>query len=75
MSDKKRVDVLEKIPSGIEGFDDITGGDRTTVAEWFYSDADGSMGFEQYEESVPPPVLAWFESEATRRLPPRSDAV
>ena len=35
MSDKKRVDVLEKISSGIEGFDDVTGGGlplrRTTL--------------------------------------------
>jgi len=35
MSDKKRADVLEKIPSGIEGFDDITSGGfprrRTTL--------------------------------------------
>ncbi len=35
MSDKKRAEVLEKIPSGIEGFDDITGGGlplrRTTL--------------------------------------------
>lgn len=36
----------------------------------FYSDADGSMEFEQYRQDVPAEVRAWFEEEARRRLPP-----
>jgi hypothetical protein len=40
----------------------------------FYSDADGSFEFERDRADVPPAVAAWFQEEARRRLPPRSDA-
>lgn len=35
--------------------DDATAGRRETLAEWFYSYADGSMGLEQYEGNIPSP--------------------
>ena len=55
--------------------EDVTGGGRDTLAEWFYSDADASMTFTAYRRRVPAPVLAWFEREAARRLPPDAPAV
>ena len=54
--------------------EDVTAGDREPVAEWFYSDADGSMKFAVYRGQVPRAVLSWFEAEARRRLPPESHA-
>ena len=50
--------------------DDVTGGGLETVAEWFYSDADGSMTFSACRLGLPSAVLEWFKIEAGRRLPP-----
>lgn len=36
----------------------------------FYSDADGSMSFEQHREALPAGFVEWFRSESQRRLPP-----
>ena len=55
--------------------DDVTAGGQETIAEWFYSDVDGSMTFTEYRGGTPAEVLAWFEGKATRLLPSRSDAV
>ena len=54
--------------------DDLTGGERETVAEVFYADGDGSMALTEYREGVPRAVLAWLRDEAARRLPPQADA-
>lgn len=40
------------------------------LVEAFYRDADGSFEFTQYQENVPGEVLAWFEQEARKWLPP-----
>lgn len=32
----------------------------------FYSDADGSMSFEQHHESLPPGFVKWFRAESER---------
>ena len=55
--------------------EDITPRGRGIVAEWFYSDVDGTMTFTAYRRNLPGAVLEWFQSEASRRLPPRADAV
>jgi hypothetical protein len=44
-------------------------------AEWFYSDADGSFAFTAWSADLSRTVLAWFEAEARRRLPPSPPAV
>jgi hypothetical protein len=54
---------------------DTTLSEGCTVAEWFYSDVDGSMELTMYQETIPPAVLAWFRDEAAKCLPPRPDAV
>lgn len=55
--------------------EDVTGGSRETLAEWFYADADGSLVFTEYRRRAPAAVLAWFREEAARRLPPSAPAV
>ena len=45
---------------------------ETMALSAFYSDADGSIEFEQYHTDVPPEVESWFQDEAWRRLPPSS---
>ena len=55
--------------------DELGLGGRETLAEWFYSDLDGSMEFTAYTDGVPAAVLEWFRGEAARRLPPDAGAV
>ena len=55
--------------------DEVTGSERETLAEWFYSDVDGTTEFTQYSGSAPATALEWFQAEPTRRLAPRADAV
>jgi hypothetical protein len=55
--------------------DEVTVGGRETLAEWFYSDVDGSMEFTEYTGGIPDAVLEWFRAEAARRLPPNAGAV
>ena len=40
------------------------------LAEYFYSDVDGSMTLTEYAPGVPAAALAWLQSEGVRRLPP-----
>ena len=54
---------------------DESSGESEAVADWFYSDVDGSMAFTEYRAGIPAPVLAWLEMEARRRLPPEPPAV
>ncbi len=45
--------------------------DHTQVVLFaFYSDVDGTMTFEPHDDQLPPDFVAWFRTEATRRLPP-----
>ncbi|MFO0888805.1 MAG: hypothetical protein U0790_06615 [Isosphaeraceae bacterium] len=47
--------------------------DRSTdevVLVSFYSDADGSLSFEQHREGLPAEFVEWFRAESQRRLPP-----
>jgi hypothetical protein len=50
-----------------EGADAHSG---SPLAEYFYSDVDGSMTLTEYERGVPAAALAWLQSEGARRLPP-----
>lgn len=52
--------------------DDVTGGQRVNVGEWFYSDVNASLTFTAFRCDVPAAVLDWFRAEAARRLPPRT---
>ena len=45
-----------------------TTGDVVLVS--FYSDADGSMSFEQLRADLPQDFVTWFRAESQRRLPP-----
>jgi hypothetical protein len=40
------------------------------LADYFYSDQDGSFSLTVYAPSVPADALAWLRSEGDRRLPP-----
>jgi hypothetical protein len=48
-----------------EGADAHSG---SPLAEYFYSDVDGSMTLTEYERGVPAAALAWLQSEGARRL-------
>lgn len=50
--------------------DDVTGGDRETLAAVFHSDVDGSMRFTAYRRDLPLAAVEYLVAEARRRLPP-----
>ena len=45
------------------------------IAEWFYSDTDGSLSFTPYRDEISDSALAWFRKEAARLLPPTDGTV
>jgi hypothetical protein len=43
---------------------------QSPLAEWFYSDVDGSMSLTLYATDLDEGVLTWFQLEANRQLAP-----
>jgi hypothetical protein len=55
--------------------DELTSGNRVTVADVFYSDADGTMTFSAFQRDLPLAAIEWLIARARESLIPPADAV
>ena len=55
--------------------DELTTENRVSVADVFYSDADGRMTFSAFQRDLPIAAIEWLIARARERLTPRADAV
>ena len=66
-SDLARDGMFLKLSAGVQP-------SGSPLAEWFYSDVDGSMSLTIYATELDEGVLRWFQLEASRQLSPSPSA-